>query len=116
MANTPEKMQDPAEAALAAIQDALNLATEEGTKGTAKPAAQEPSKVQPARSVENAKAQASPVRVDDDLFADTKRADSVVAPSQPAANDDRRDIAQLLDRLSRRASATPLWIAFFISI
>ncbi|WP_163362177.1 hypothetical protein, partial [Klebsiella aerogenes] len=84
-----------------------------GNTPAQEPSKVQPSKVQPARSSENAKAQASPVRLDDDLFADTKRSDSVVAPTQAPANDDRRDIAQLLDRLSRRASATPLWIAFF---
>src|ERR1041385_2163850 len=66
MANTPKKMQDPTEAALSAIQDALN------------PRASDPSPPQPQRA-EAPAAEAEPAReprrrrgaVDEDLFFDT---------------------------------------------
>ncbi len=100
MANTPKKAQDPAEAALAAIQDALNLANEDPSK---------------AGRTGGAPRNGDAMRVDDDLFADTRRSEGVVSPSQPPANDDRRDLAQMLERLSRRPSSAPLWIAALLS-
>ena len=106
MANTPKKAQDPAEAALAAIQDALNLASEDQAKTATRTGGRDGA----SRSSSEA------MRVDEDLFADARRSDQVVSPSQPPANDDRRDLAQMLERLSRRPSTAPLWTAAFLSI
>jgi hypothetical protein len=98
MANTPKKAQDPAEAALAAIQDALNLASEDQAKAGTRTGGRDGA----------SRASSEAMRVDEDLFADARRSDQVVSPSQPPANDDRRDLAQMLERLSRRPSTAPL--------
>ena len=66
MANTPRKMQDPTEAALSAIQDALNL-RESDPSPPQPPRADAPTaEAEPAREPRRRRA-----AVDEDLFLDT---------------------------------------------
>src|SRR5712692_8890339 len=98
MANTPKKMQDPTEAALSAIQDALNLREGEPAPPAGASAAR-PLEPEPAR--ENRRRRAA---VDQDLFFDS----APLAAEQPgveeprrAANDDRQSVGQMLQALQR---------------
>jgi hypothetical protein len=108
MANTPKKMMDPTEAALSAIQDALQVRDDD------KPPASEPqppasvvpqddldkpwpglrSKPQPAKSAD---------LYDDD---DVLHPEDAGSPRRPAANDDRESIGTILRSLQRRPSKT----------
>src|ERR1043166_1438600 len=108
MANTPKKMQDPTEAALSAIQDALNLRESD------------PSSPQPQRA-EAPAAEAEPAReprrrrgaVEEDFFCDTPPVPAnepgIEEPQSPrrAANDDRRLGGRLMAPLPRRSPMGP---------
>jgi len=65
MANTPRKIQDPTEAALSAIQDALNLREAEPSPAPA--GAEGSAAAEPAREPRRRRAAA----IDEDLFLDT---------------------------------------------
>src|ERR1700680_4112384 len=110
MANTPRKMQDPTEAALSAIQDALNLRESDPTPRPLPPPQTPPNRPEPAPPppqpprADAPTAEAEPAReprrrraaVDEDLFLDTPPAPAnepgIEEPQPPrrAANDDRR--------------------------
>ena len=139
MANNPKRIQDPTEAAMSAIQEALNLREEPPaaarqaepappTAPAADPfanigaevAAERPARRRPSRS-------APPI--DEDLFLQetvgraepaapvrTRTADvEEVRPSQRAANDDRQSVGQILQSMQRRPSRAPYMAAFFLS-
>ena len=90
MATNPQKTQDPTEAALSAIQEALNILP----AGSATPA--EPgSDGQPPTP---------------DLFRSDTDLPEAVALRAPA-NDDREQVGQILQALRRRPSRTPYLIA-----
>src|SRR5580704_17792993 len=108
MANTPRKMQDPTEAALSAIQDALNLRETEPTPAPARTEAP-PVEAEEAREPRRRRA-----AVDEDLFFETPP----VAANEPgieeepqaprrAANDDRRALARFSPALQRRSALGP---------
>src|SRR5437764_1903962 len=132
MANNPKRMQDPTEAAMSAIQEALNLredppatsraselapptapAADPFANLTADVAAERPARRRPSRS-------APPI--DEDLFlaetvgrAPAPAAIEEVKPVQRAANDDRQSVGQILQSMQRRPSRAPYMAAFFIS-
>jgi hypothetical protein len=113
MANNPKQIQDPTEAALSAIQDALNLRDAEAAAGTAE--ATEPD----AAEREARRRQGRAAGVDDDLFFDGV-APAVEAPlpepQRRAANDDRRSVGQILQSLQRRPSRAPFVAAGLFSV
>ncbi|OYW35162.1 MAG: hypothetical protein B7Z45_06935, partial [Azorhizobium sp. 12-66-6] len=88
----PKKIQDPTEAALSAIQEALTLQVD-----TVDPAPPEDRPQAPVREPR----QGRRPRVD---VADRR-----------AANDDRQTVGQLLSQLQRRSSPAPYWWAFAVS-
>ena len=113
MANK-SKMQDPADAALSAIEEALNLSTaasqtpdkepaqlpkaDEGFNFEVEPEPQEPPAAAP--------------RAEDKPAADRPLAREPRSP----ANDDRASVGQLLQALQRRPSRTPYWTALALSV
>ena len=114
MANTPRKMQDPTEAALSAIQDALNLrdmAPEQVTP--AAPAVAEPIDLprEPRRRTRN-----HPPVDEQFMFPEpappdaTALGDDQLVP-RPAANDDRQPVGQVLQTFQRRSSRGPYMVA-----
>ena len=133
MANNPKRMQDPTEAAMSAIQEALNLreeppvaprasepapptapAADPFANMTAEVAAERPARRRPSRS-------APPI--DEDLFlaetvgrAPAPAAIDEVKPVQRAANDDRQSVGQVLQSLQKRPSRAPYAAAFFLSV
>ncbi len=109
MANYPKKMTDPTEAALSAIQEALNIRDDEE---------------QPASRPEGMA----------DLFAnDARQEDAVTPPAEPifdtdaigtrdlaaqtgrAANDDQQSIGQVLQALQRRPARSSYFVAAIFS-
>ncbi|HZM95699.1 MAG TPA: hypothetical protein VFB92_19855, partial [Vicinamibacterales bacterium] len=119
MANNPRKIKDPTEAALSAIQDALNL--RESPTPAPQPAG-EPS-VGPTPGPTDLDFGASPRAsgLDEELF----RGERDVQPLLPgiqetsqrrAANDDRQPVGQILQALQQRPSRTPFVFALVLSL
>ncbi len=117
MANTPKKMKDPTEAALSAIQDALQVrdvdqvrdADKETGPGSPPPSplmADEPLSDTPwpgLRSSQTGKT---------DLFDDEmRRPEETGTLRRPAANDDQESIGQILRGLQRRPARTSYILA-----
>src|SRR5262245_7070303 len=115
MANNPKRIQDPTEAAMSAIQEALNLREDPPARkpepdltATSDPFAPPIAPVQPAPAREGRRRPSrSAPPIDEDLFlAETVgRAQAPapapadldeVKPAQRAANDDRQSVGQLL--------------------
>jgi hypothetical protein len=139
MANIPKRIQDPTEAAMSAIQEALNL--REDPQVASSPRTPEPSPptapgTDPFASIGAAmqSSQSSPPRenrrrparsappIDEDLFlhetvgrAPAPADIDEVRPVQRAANDDRQSVGQILQSMQRRPSRAPYMAAFFIS-
>src|SRR5215471_9737468 len=106
MANTPRKMQDPTEAALSAIQDALNL-RESGAPAPAEPA---PDPIE--APLENRRRHSAPPVEENSFFGEAQAPELAPLPddqvmSRPAANDDRQPIGQALQSLQSKPSRTP---------
>src|SRR5262249_57153407 len=108
MANTPRKIQDPTEAALSAIQDALNLRESEPSPPPVRaeaPAAEAEVAHEPRRRRAAA--------VDEDLFFDAPPVaanEGAIGEPQPprrAANDDRVLGGRLMAPLPRRSPMGP---------
>ena len=111
MAN-PTKAKDPAEAALSAVEEALKLDFG-GPEASAadQPAEQEtPSDERPSR---RAAKTADNSEADKDNQRPARRRGRGGRP--PAANDDRRNIGNLIYALQRRPSTAPFWGAFALS-
>ena len=124
MANYPKKMMDPTEAALSAIQEALNIRDDDET---AQPEAQEERRAQAEDSPEgmadlfagdarsrrqSAQTQAVPQPIydeHDDTDAIGTR-DLSALPGQ-AANDDQQSIGQVLRALQRRPARSSYFVA-----
>ncbi|HWP26126.1 MAG TPA: hypothetical protein VNL39_07260 [Xanthobacteraceae bacterium] len=110
MANSPKKIQDPTEAALSAIQEALSIRTTDA----------------PARPAESA----APVDTSSDPLSTAagvtapiaeERLESMVAAEPPpvvrrAANDDRQSIGQILQSLQHRPPRTSYLIATLFAL
>ena len=99
MANYPKKLKDPTEAALSAIQEALNLQDEE----------QAVSRPEGDSSGSAASAAAAPV--ESDLFDEPIGAPTAAA----AANDDQQSIGQILRALQRRPARSSYFVATVFS-
>ena len=112
MANYPKKMTDPTEAALSAIQEALNLRDEED------------------RPEDQSATSAAPPRNDDDFIREIEPTAPVFeedfdrdpigaraeAPAPLAANDDQQSIGQILRALQRRPARTSYFVAAIFSV
>lgn len=98
-----KKSQDPTEAALSAIEDALNIGND--VPNVTPPAPQ------PRMEAPRA-AQAEPAG---EIFAQRSRGTRERLP-RPAANDDRRSVGQILQALHRRPSGAPILVALLFSI
>ena len=96
------KSQDPTEAALSAIEDALNIGKEAPEVAPPQPER----RIEPPRSREPA----------DEVFAQRSRGTRERLPRQPAANDDRPSVGQILSALHRRPSGVPILFALLGSI
>jgi hypothetical protein len=136
MANSPKKIQDPTEAALSAIQEALEVRDQMAeTVESPAPASPEPeigpdirhstprSDAAAERSrnglempAETPRNGASPPD-DEDLFAEPLRAgrDEELVFRRPPANDDRQSIGQILQALQRRPSRMSYTVATIFS-
>src|ERR1700694_1215261 len=102
MANTPKKAKDPTEAAMSAIQDALNV-RDADMKASARPpvnmtAADRDSASEQPRSV----TRLAPPIAENELFAGQRPA-SDEQPRRPA-NDDWQSVGRILQNLQPRAS------------
>ncbi|MPZ57965.1 MAG: hypothetical protein GEU91_16005 [Rhizobiales bacterium] len=111
MANHPKKMQDPTEAALSAIQQAI------GGREVDKPAAApDPTGALPETRRRSARPAAA--TTDEDLSLDearpVARADEPIPPRR-AANDDRQSIGQILQAIQRRPPRTSYVVATILA-
>ncbi len=144
MANNPKRIQDPTEAAMSAIQEALNLredppaaasrrkpsrhrrprpAADPFANMTADVEAERPARRRPARSdARDRRRPVSPGYRETAAGRETfgrgpAPADlEEVKPAQRAANDDRQSVGQVLQSMQRRPSRAPYMAAFFLSI
>ena len=119
MANYPKKIQDPTEAALSAIQEALSIRSIETPPAEERTAAPEapvsaPSDV-PPRPVS---APASPVLAPaaEDRFERTIASPDDHSPARRAANDDRQSIGQILQSLQHRPPRTSYLVASLFAL
>ena len=138
MANNPKRIQDPTEAAMSAIQEALNLREEAPAPAQPEPAPPTEPAADPFANIAAEVAAERPARrrpsrsappIDEDLFlaetvgraepaapVRTRTADvEEVRPAQRAANDDRQSVGQILQSMQRRPSRAPYMAAFFLS-
>jgi len=118
MANNPRKIKDPTEAALSAIQDALNL-REPPPQAT--PRAGESSEPATPGSLDFARSSTRAPAMDEELFRDERDIQPLLPgipePSQRrAANDDRPSIGQILQALQQRPSRAPYVVAAVLSL
>lgn len=99
-----KKSQDPTEAALSAIEDALNIGNDvpEVTPPTA---AREPERRERPQAQEAA----------GEVFAQRSRGTRERLP-RPAANDDRPSVGQILQALHKKPSSSPILFALLGSI
>src|SRR5262245_54278755 len=120
MANNPRKIKDPTEAALSAIQDALNLREPPPAPGRRRDEA--PTAEPPAPTdLDFAPRSSRQPAMDEDLFRDQRESQlplpGVEDPAQRrAANDDRQSVGQILQALQQRPSRTPYVIALALSV
>ena len=116
MANQPKKMKDPTEAALSAIQDALNMREAEPGR---------PAAAKPTGTADQGRRIAA-LAVDDELFSDgigpgertqeaSGRMPEQAVPRRPA-NDDRQAIGEILQTIQRRPARTTYVFATLISL
>jgi hypothetical protein len=117
MANTPRKMKDPTEAALSAIQDALNLRDAPSTP----PQRSSETPADPKLMDDHVDFGPRPGRqpaMDEDLFRDDVQLSlpGVEDRSRRAANDDRQSVGQILQALQQRPSRAPYVLAFLLSL
>src|SRR5437016_1978076 len=110
MANTPKKIKDPTEAALSAIQDALQVRVDDPPKDPA--SAQSTPSTPPGETVAETPwpGLRSSQAADAELFAADRRPDDAAARPRPA-NDDRESIGQILRSLQRRPARTSYLLA-----
>ncbi len=135
MANNPRKMKDPTEAALSAIQDALNLRDtppQSGSHRDEAPIAEPPT---PTDLDFPPRATRAPA-MDEDLFRDQHQREGQLRDQREsqlresqlplpgvedgaqrrAANDDRQSVGQILQALQQRPPRTPYLIALLLSV
>src|ERR1700722_17779384 len=110
MANYPKKMKDPTEAALSAIQEALNIGDDEQTAARPEDMADLLSSAGDGRSGNAGAAPMYPESYDSDAIGTR---DLAAAP--PAANDDQQLIGQILHTLQRRPVRSSYFFATVFS-
>jgi len=119
MATNPKKTIDPTEAALSAIQAALNVRIEEQRAKAGQEQPSEPVSIlgetlqadSPASSVATSAPPAADVVLDSEAIGTRDLAGS----SAPPANDDQQSIGQVLQALQRRPARTPYALAALFS-
>jgi hypothetical protein len=112
MANYPKKIMDPTEAALSAIQEALNIRDDE-EPGPREPEAMASLLAGPADGHRSSPAIASS---DPDLFdTDAIGTRDLAEPSSRPANDDQQSIGQILHALQRRPARSSYFVATVFS-
>jgi Apolipoprotein A1/A4/E domain len=128
MANYPKKMKDPTEAALSAIQEALNI-RDDDEQAEATPQSEAPARPEGMADLfggdvrsrsQNAQAAA---QADDEEPFDTGASDTgaigtrdLAAPSGRVANDDQQSIGQVLQALQRRPANSSYFTATAFSV
>jgi len=111
MANYPKKITDPTEAALSAIQEALNIRDDE-EPGPSQPEAMASLLAGPADRRSNPAGASS----DPDLFdTDAIGTRDLAEPSSRPANDDQQSIGQILHALQRRPARSSYFVATVFS-
>ncbi|HET7679207.1 MAG TPA: hypothetical protein VFK79_03620 [Xanthobacteraceae bacterium] len=136
MANNPKKIQDPTEAALSAIQQALEVRVQEAAAdANLAPAIAEPEIAPDVRRnaprsepigerSRNALAEGphdgAPTEGDEEIFAEPPfralpRGEEPPVSRRPAANDDRQSIGQILQAVQRRPSRMSFTVASVFS-
>ena len=118
MANSPKKIQDPTEAALSAIQEALSMRSAE-TPTEEQPAVP-PESVTPQPEFRTRAASApivgpAPSR-SETLFENPIPIRDDEPPARRAANDDRQSIGQILQSLQRRPPRTSYLVATLFAL
>src|SRR5580704_14042289 len=111
MATNPKKTIDPTEAALSAIQEALNIRVEE-ERAKEQPIALLSSHLTPPAPEEAPSPAPAPEMVLDSEAIGTR---DLAAPSARPANDDHQSIGQILLALQRRPARTPYFVAGLFS-
>jgi hypothetical protein len=108
MANYPKKMKDPTEAALSAIQEALNLQQDE-EQAASQPEGMADLLSGPAQS----RAPSAPVApASDEMFdSDAVGSRDLAGAAARAANDDQQSIGQILHALQRRPARSSYFVA-----
>jgi hypothetical protein len=104
-----KKSQDPTEAALSAIEDALNIGNEAPEVTPPAPAARDAERRDPPRRDQRANEPAG------EVFAQRSRGTRERLP-RPAANDDRQSVGQILQALHKRPSSASVIAALLGSI
>src|SRR5262249_24957267 len=113
MANNPKRMQDPTEAALSAIQEALNVPDLDQPAPRGAPRCRPPPRAGP-RAKAGPRAPYPPQVLDGDFFR--PEAEPPARPDAPrerrwAANDDQQQIGQILQSIQRRPARTTYLVA-----
>ena len=106
MANYPKKITDPTEAALSAIQEALNIQDDEA-QATSRPEDMAELLPQPAE----ARPQPATAAADDLFSSEAIGTRDLSGPAAPAANDDQQSIGQILHALQRRPVRSSYFVA-----
>ena len=112
MANYPKKMKDPTEAALSAIQEALNLQQDEEQAASQ---AQGMADLLSGPAESRAQDAAGPPPSDDLFDSDAIGTRDLAGPTARAANDDQQSIGQILHALQRRPARSSYFIASVFS-
>ena len=102
MANNPKKMADPTEAALSAIQEALNSQDQNDLTANHQDGMSDPFSGEPNESEQTANVAAA----DSSLIGSGDLADLAAR----AANDDQQSIGQVLQSLQRRPARVGQWV------
>ena len=113
MANYPKKMKDPTEAALSAIQEALNLQQDE-EQAASQPEGMADLLSGPAQG----RAPGAPVAPasDEPFDSDAVGSRDLAGPTARAANDDQQSIGQILHALQRRPARSSYFVATAFSV
>ncbi len=119
MAGNSPKAQDPAEAALSAVEEALKLdfggpIDEAGTSPAPETDAASATPEAPDVSTETEPTTETPQN--QQAVSKERRARRGRSGRQNAANDDRRSIGNLIYALQLRPSSAPIWMAFMLSV
>jgi hypothetical protein len=111
MANTPKKMKDPTEAALSAIQDALQVRDSDKAPEPGQPSDPSLRHDEPASDPPWPGLRAGPAGRNDLFDEDGARRPDDTGPARRPANDDRESIGSILRALQRRPARTSYILA-----